>query len=359
MKSLKNKVSLLFVLTSLASCNYQNAQNKLEWVPSETIEVTASEQNSYAYIKQNIFSPHCIKCHGADKAEAGIRLDTYGNLLNSNKNGSKAITVGNHKRSSVFNSINENAMPKNATPLSDKLKATLKKWIDSGAPYFADQIKPAIPTEPAPTKIKKIYVSYQIIKDTILEPHNCLGCHDGDSTRTKLDLTSYEKLLEKQPFNIPAVTPNDIYASNIYLKTRNGYMPKKRARLSAEKVQLLKDWILLGAPLEKTEVVKPVLKEEYIKVPVYADIKKRIITPYCLKCHNPQKLKGGIDASSYEALLSDNGETEYPLVTPDNLDESPMFLYTMSGYMPYRQKDLSPEEVLLIGRWIKNGAKEK
>jgi len=99
-----------------------------------------------------ILSDACFQCHGPDKASrmAGLRLDTRDGAM------AKVIVPGKPLESKLYQRImQENTalrMPPTASHkvLSDAQKATLKAWIEQGAPWkehwaFRAPEKPAIP----------------------------------------------------------------------------------------------------------------------------------------------------------------------------------------------------------------------
>jgi len=91
-----------------------------------------------------IFDASCVKCHGGDKAKAGLRLDSLENTLKGGKNGKdKILTAGDSAKSPVVKMIShigdqDGWMPPahnkaNIGPLTDEQIGLVRAWIDQGA----------------------------------------------------------------------------------------------------------------------------------------------------------------------------------------------------------------------------------
>lgn len=88
----------------------------------------------------------------------------------------------------------------------------------------------------------------------------------------------------------------------------------------------------------------------------------RDVTPIfkrsCNGCHNPNKLKGEVDTSTFAGLMKPGKEG------PNFVAGDParsLIIASISGKEPDMPKEgdaLSPQEVALIGRWIQEGAKD-
>jgi mono/diheme cytochrome c family protein len=93
----------------------------------------------------DIIQSHCLRCHGAEK-KAGLDLRSRESLLRGGARGA-AIVSGRSDESLLYRMITGATEPK--MPLGDSLSddqiATLKTWIDQGAPW------PATFTSAAPT----------------------------------------------------------------------------------------------------------------------------------------------------------------------------------------------------------------
>ena len=78
----------------------------------------------------------------------------------------------------------------------------------------------------------------------------------------------------------------------------------------------------------------------------------------CISCHKPDKKKGKLDMSSYAELMK-GGKQGTP-VKPGDPAKS-ILVEMISGAepeMPEKGDKLKPEQVELITRWIREGAKQ-
>ena len=89
-----------------------------------------------------IFRDHCFRCHGPLKAKANLRLDTLTFALKGGKNG-PALLAGNVGKSLLLQKVTaekeEERMPSEGKPLSEKQIETLKNWIATGAKGVVDE----------------------------------------------------------------------------------------------------------------------------------------------------------------------------------------------------------------------------
>lgn len=96
-----------------------------------------------------IFKSRCISCHGPQKQRGGLRLDRKQDALRGGDNHSPAIKPGDAKNSSLLRMVNgldaNLKMPPQGEPLTTQQIATLRRWIEEGAPWpeQAEDKKPA------------------------------------------------------------------------------------------------------------------------------------------------------------------------------------------------------------------------
>ena len=111
-----------------------------------------------------ILSDHCFACHGTDakKRKAGLRLDLAEGALKPNKDGLPALKPGDPAGSGLWQRIvstdADEVMPPpdSHKDLSPEQKATLRRWIEQGAPYqrhwsFEPLTLPPVPVSSADT----------------------------------------------------------------------------------------------------------------------------------------------------------------------------------------------------------------
>jgi hypothetical protein len=105
-----------------------------------------------------ILSDKCFACHGldAETRKAELRLDTAEDAFGKAESGAVAIKPGDLKGSELWARINATGKddimppPKSHKTLSAAEKATLRQWIEEGAPYqkhwaFEVPVRPPVP----------------------------------------------------------------------------------------------------------------------------------------------------------------------------------------------------------------------
>ncbi|MDG2221025.1 MAG: hypothetical protein P8L85_06580 [Rubripirellula sp.] len=81
-----------------------------------------------------IFRQHCLKCHNANDAEAGLAIDTYAGLMEGGGSGD-AVTDGDSSGSRLYLVMTheeEPTMPPNQDPLPTEQLEIIRQWIDGG-----------------------------------------------------------------------------------------------------------------------------------------------------------------------------------------------------------------------------------
>ena len=83
-----------------------------------------------------IFRAKCNSCHNADKQKGGLNLETYGTAMQGGAGG-KVIEPGDSDGSRLYGLVShseEPKMPPKQPKIPDADIATIKLWIDAGAP---------------------------------------------------------------------------------------------------------------------------------------------------------------------------------------------------------------------------------
>ena len=101
----------------------------------------------------------------------------------------------------------------------------------------------------------------------------------------------------------------------------------------------------------------PAARAQEKPVSYHNDIRP-LFTASCNGCHRPEKSKGELDMTSYKALVK--GGKKGTSVVPGDPANSVLFKM-INGPEPEMPEDgdpLKPEQVAMVGRWIKEGAKD-
>lgn len=123
--------------------------------------VRGGEAVDYLRDVRPIFAQHCVACHGAQKQQSGLRLDTAVLALQGGDGGA-VIVAGDSGGSRLLAAVRGTSdeisqMPLEGPPLTETEIAILQRWIDAGAPHPDDE-----PVEEA--KITSDHWSFQPLK---------------------------------------------------------------------------------------------------------------------------------------------------------------------------------------------------
>jgi hypothetical protein len=91
-----------------------------------------------------------------------------------------------------------------------------------------------------------------------------------------------------------------------------------------------------------------------------------ILTARCVSCHGPELARDKIRMESYQELMNSKTRSgKQPLVTPGNLEQSRLYVLCSTTQPQFRmppdtshRTPLPKEELVLLSRWIMQGAKE-
>jgi hypothetical protein len=124
-KALAWLVSIGVTTVVIASCTKQS-EDKLQAQQGGGTNTCDTTNMKYSVNVAPILSANCYSCHGNGIVNAGVTLDSYSNVLIQVKNGN-IIGAITHASGYV-------PMPYGGGMLSDCDIATIKAWINEGAP---------------------------------------------------------------------------------------------------------------------------------------------------------------------------------------------------------------------------------
>ncbi len=87
----------------------------------------------------------------------------------------------------------------------------------------------------------------------------------------------------------------------------------------------------------------------------YQGMRKKILEPYCLRCHSGPNAPKGLDYSTYNSMVKN---PPYQIIVPGFPSKSILYEVIESGVMPRGGPRLSDEEIQFVYDWIENGAVE-
>lgn len=191
-----------WVLFLLISCGYKTTA-----IPDGFIERSIPGSGpSFAAVKAQIFTPHCIRCHGS---AGGVSLSDYQSVKASLNRVAARIEAG--------------TMPPSGA-LSENLKSILRNWIAAGAPEGESIPGTSSGGTSGGTTGGTGPVDFAMVKDEIFSP-SCVSCHGSFGT--------YSNVKSK--------------LAGIQNAINSGFMPPS-GELSQQKKNLLQMWVSAGAP---------------------------------------------------------------------------------------------------------------
>ncbi len=321
---------MIAVLSLLAGCTFQH--NKVTGDDGALGKVC--EPVSFAQVQSEIFGTQkapegkCLFCH----VPGGplLALDTYGAV--------KAKLV------QIEDSVRAGRMPKNA-PLAAPAKQLLYAWIEQGAPEIADAklvasdcattidpdpttpVDPPVPTvPPAPTSVDPNYESLR----KVIFASKCLDCHDSSGIFSSYDFSTYQSITSYQKlFALPADGSDSRFVTSLV----TGKMPRGKAPLPPEHIEVVRQWVALGLP------------ETAATVPANCDlidfetVNKLVFQSSCTRCHD---FTSKLDLESYANIKQHVTNVKW-MIENDK--------------MPPR-KPLDQDLKDLVLKWIDQGAPE-
>jgi mono/diheme cytochrome c family protein len=94
--------------------------NPADWVPSYSRDV------------EPIFGRSCIQCHGPERADKGLRLDSYQRMMAGDSYGTVVIP-GDSSLSAIITILKGGTMPHGGAQISPAELEAISRWIDLGA----------------------------------------------------------------------------------------------------------------------------------------------------------------------------------------------------------------------------------
>jgi WD40 repeat protein/mono/diheme cytochrome c family protein len=110
----------------------------------------AQDEVSFRKDVAPIFLSNCIACHGAKKAEGSYRLDAFERVAQAGDTGAAPVTAGKLEESELYRRITSTdegeRMPLMGDPLPEEQVALVRRWIEQGAKYDAEDPKADLAT---------------------------------------------------------------------------------------------------------------------------------------------------------------------------------------------------------------------
>lgn len=129
-----------------------------------------AEADTHAAAAMTILRAHCFSCHNVEKKRGQLDLTSRESALKGGENG-PALKLGKASDSPLIKSLAAGADPHMPPKkqLPDKLIATLRGWVDAGAPWDAGVLK-LLTRETKPEELKALPASYTPVLAVALAP---------------------------------------------------------------------------------------------------------------------------------------------------------------------------------------------
>ena len=187
-----------------------------------------------------IFEANCVSCHGRALKLKELDLSSFAGVMKGGEAG-PVVTPGTPQESRLYQMVEKGAMPKGGKPLSTDQVATIRTWIEAGAP---SQTKPADTTQ--------VHVTEDDVQPILLL--RCTPCHGLRRQEGGLDLHTRTAMLKGGKSGL-ALVPGKPDESLIVKKLRSGEMPPKQGlddvstkRITRPEIDRVVSWIRQGAP---------------------------------------------------------------------------------------------------------------
>lgn len=173
----------------------------------------------------------------------------------------------------------------------------------------------------------------------------CAACHSPENPQGHFE--SVEDLEAMLFYRY--IVPGEASISPLYEVISRGEMPPNPAdRLNSEQVKIVFEWINSGLKEDGEGGGVPLDPAAGVLMPTYSSIQANVLRPKCSGCHNATRQDGGVNLSTYTAVMN--------TVTPGNPATSSLFTTTQSGDMPRRGTRLTAAQLGAIRDWITQNA---
>ena len=144
--NIKKLLLPLLCVTTLSACGGSENDTNTNEGSQDSNESEITIEPTLASIQENVFTPTCAQCHSGASAASDLKLDTLDNSVTFLIDVSSVeapnlfrVATSDADNSYIIQKLEGTAaeggrMPLNRTPLSDETIATIKEWINAGAP---------------------------------------------------------------------------------------------------------------------------------------------------------------------------------------------------------------------------------
>ncbi len=188
-----------------------------------------------------ILKERCVKCHNGKTQKGELNLSSVVGVMKGGESG-PVFEAGSPEKSHLYEMVHRKEMPKKGDPLTHAQIETIRKWIDTGAPF---RTQPRI-TETLPHQ-------HDVIPVLLLR---CTTCHGPRKQLGGVDLRN-PAAMKRGGKNGPVMIPGDPDKSLVIQRIESEACPPRDMLLKEfvkrppkSEVALLRRWIAAGAPEE-------------------------------------------------------------------------------------------------------------
>ncbi|MDA1013931.1 MAG: PSD1 and planctomycete cytochrome C domain-containing protein [Planctomycetota bacterium] len=186
-----------------------------------------------------IFTRYCFNCHGKSSPQLGLDLRSARLAMRGSQNGA-VIVPGSLEKSLLWKKVSTREMPLAIfkLKLSDAEIATIRKWIEAGAPSTKSTELPA-----------DVQAQFAVFERDIkpILTKRCVSCHGVDAPEAGLDLRSLKSLVRGSKKG-PVIVEGFSDKSVLIRKVASRAMPPadSGSPLTADEIQTITRWIDTG-----------------------------------------------------------------------------------------------------------------
>jgi|GEM_PF-5061684 len=284
--------------------------------PQPPVSTNASLQDqAMALLKE-----HCGKCHGSElaKPKGGFgHIDSLDKMVSGEQ-----LVKGNPEKSPLYDRLirpadDDELMPpaKEGGPLSADKVVLIKRWIASLGSEVVSNTPPSPSRQPplSPPTLPPPAAPASGIEAEVrafLKKY-CYDCHGVQKKDAVLNVFDRDILLAPRDGKLPYVTPNDPDKSAMWVELAvKKSMPTKEPKPSDAEKEVLRKWIMAGAPLTNSAVARKFITERDVLEAIRRDQTQTPTSnwPYyryftLVNLHNSKDISDA-DMALYRAALS-------------------------------------------------------
>ncbi|MDF1742567.1 MAG: peptidase MA family metallohydrolase [Gimesia sp.] len=226
-----------------------------------TNKVASNQGVSFEKQIAPIINERCVNCHGAQRASANLRLDTYASMKKGGRTG-VLLVPGNPNNSLILHKLlapGNQRMPRTGAALTPAQIELFAKWIIAGGRFDGEK-----ETDPIGASTKKKKAPVKVVKATGNEKVSfmkdvapwmldfCLRCHSGNTPASEFSIVTFEDILrggESGSVIIPG-KPDESRLWHLVGLQDPIKMPQGQALIKRKDARALKTWIEEGAKFD-------------------------------------------------------------------------------------------------------------